>query len=190
LRLNLTFKAPEMKSSGKIWGIAPQERLLNFPCDRYMETFHDIYFRGVTIHADPEIIFRWICQMKAAPYSYDWIDNFGRRSPQKLIAGFDELETGQKIMFIFKLIDFERNKHLTIRLNEMAPKFFGDTVISYRIFQESREKCRLIVKLIVRYPKGLPGMLMRRILPVGDLIMMRRQLLNFKKLSEQTQNSV
>jgi hypothetical protein len=61
-----------------MWGITSHERLLNYPCDRYMETVHDTYYRGVTIHADPEVIFRWICQMRVAPYSYDWIDNFGR----------------------------------------------------------------------------------------------------------------
>ena len=179
-----------MRSSSKIWGITSHERLLEYPCDRYMETFHDTYYRGVTINADPEIIFRWVCQMRAAPYSYDWIDNLGRRSPQKLIPGLDELETGQNIMFIFKLIDFERNKHLTIRLNKIFTKTLGDAVISYSIFSESHGKSRLIVKILVRYPKGIPGMLLRRILPSGDLIMMRRQLLNFKKLSEQTQNSV
>jgi hypothetical protein len=110
--------------------------------------------------------------------------------PLKLIPGVDELETGQKIMFIFKLVDFERNKHLTIHLNKIAVKLFGDTVISYRIFSESQGKCRLLVKMLVRYPKGFLGMLLSRILPLGDLIMMRRQLLNFKKLSEQTQNGV
>jgi hypothetical protein len=174
-----------MQSSIKIWGITFQELLLNYPCDQYMETFHDVYYRGVTIHADPETIFRWICQMRVAPYSYDWIDNFGRKSPQELTPGLDELEIDQKVMFIFNLIEFEKNKHLTIRLHKSISNFFGDTVISYRIFSESHGKCRLLVKILVRYPKGFLGMLLRCILPVGDLIMMRRQLLNFKKLSEQ-----
>jgi hypothetical protein len=178
-----------MQSSVKEWGITSDERLLSYPCDRYIETFHDTYYRGITIHADPETIFQWICQMKVAPYSYDWIDNFGRKSPQKLIPGLDQLEAGQKIMLIFELIDFEQNKHLTLRLKQSATKFLGATVISYRIFPKSLGKCRLIVKIMVLYPNGFPGMLLNRILPLGDLIMMRRQLLNFKKLSEQTQSN-
>ena len=46
------------------------------------------------------------------------------------------------------------------------------------------------VKILVRYPDGLSGMILKQILPLGDLIMMRRQLLNFKKLSEQTQTGI
>jgi hypothetical protein len=63
-------------------------------------------------------------------------------------------------------------------------KFFGDTGVSYLIIPQSDGKCRLIVKLLVRYPQGILGELMRLILPWGDLIMMRRQLINFKELSE------
>jgi hypothetical protein len=178
-----------MISSSKLWGVTSDELLLNYPCDRHMETFHDTYYRGVTIHADPEIIFRWICQMKLAPYSYDWIDNLGRKSPQELIPGVDELKTGQKLMFIFDLISFEQNKHLTIRLNNAFTRFLGDTVISYKIISKNHNKCRLLIKILVQYPKGIFGKLLNCILPPGDLIMIRRQLLNFKELSEKTQNS-
>jgi len=38
--------------------------------------------------------------------------------------------------------------------------------------------------MVVRYPRGLRGVLMRWGLPWGDLLMMRRQLLNFKALAE------
>jgi len=46
--------------------------------------------------------------------------------------------------------------------------------------------CRLLVKLLVRFPKGPIGWFLRLLLPWGDLIMMRKQLLNFKALSEET----
>lgn len=176
----------KLKSSYKNWGISPLELGLEFPCDTFGESFSDTYFRGITIHAEPEIIFQWICQMRVAPYSYDWIDNFGRKSPQKIIYGLDQLEPGQKIMSIFNLIDFEQNKHLTFRLNKRALKIFGDTMISYRIFCQKNNACRLLVKILVNYPKGILGVLLQYILPFGDLIMMRRQLINFKTLSEQT----
>lgn len=176
----------KLTSSYKNWGISPLERGLEFPCDTYGESFSDAYFRGITIHAEPEIVFQWICQMRVAPYSYDWIDNFGRKSPQKIIPGLDQLEPGQKIMSIFNLIDFEQNKHLTLRLNKRSLKIFSDTMISYRIFHQKYNVCRLLVKILVNYPKGIPGVLLQYILPFGDLVMMRRQLINFKTLCEQT----
>lgn len=180
-------KLKKILSSYKNWGIAPSEHCLEFPCDTYQKDFSDTYFRGITIHAEPEIIFQWICQMRVAPYSYDWIDNFGRRSPQKLLPGLAQLEIGQKIMFIFDLIGFEQNKHLTFRMNKKFPKILGDTIISYQIFPKKTYGCRLLVKILVNYPKGIPRVWLQDILSFGDLIMMRRQLINFKTLSEQTE---
>jgi hypothetical protein len=62
---------------------------------------------------------------------------------------------------------------------------FGDVAVSYIIVPKNAGNCRLLVKLIVKYPLGLIGRLMRLLLPWGDLVMMRRQLLNFKELAEQ-----
>jgi len=124
--------------------------------------------------------------MRVAPYSYDWIDNFGRQSPRKLTPGLDDLAIGQEVMTMFELVAFESDHHLTIRSKkEMdTSKLFGDVAVSYVIFQRGDMTCRLLVKLLVRYPEGLIGSMMRLVLPPGDLVMMRKQLLNFKKLSE------
>jgi hypothetical protein len=43
---------------------------------------------------------------------------------------------------------------------------------------------RLLVRLRIDRPPGLARGLAHRLLPLGDLIMMRRQLLNFKGLAE------
>ena len=131
--------------------------------------------------------------MRAAPYSYDWIDNGGRRSPRELTPGLDNLAIGQDVMRIFKLTSFATNHHLTLRLQakSRATQTFGDLVVSYVIVPSDRnrslESCRLLVKLIAKYPRGLYGAMMRALLPWGDLIMMRRQLLNLKRLAEETE---
>ena len=63
-------------------------------------------------------------------------------------------------------------------------RLFGRVACTYRA-DEVGECSRIVVKLRVAYPPRPPlGMLMRLVLPPGDLVMMRRQLLNLKKLAE------
>ncbi|HWN09661.1 MAG TPA: hypothetical protein VNO50_10395 [Pyrinomonadaceae bacterium] len=175
-----------MDSISRTWGTNAEERELGFPCDHVIAGADETLFRGITINASAEVVFRWLCQMRVAPYSYDWLDNGGRRSPRELTSGLEDLERGQTVMRIFDLIDFAPNQHLTIRLKPRAPsiKLFGDIVVSYLLVPRSSQSCRLLVKLVVKHPSGLMGQIGRFFLPWGDLIMMRRQLLNFKTLAE------
>lgn len=168
------------------WGTDAEERRLSYPCDSTLERFDRAYFRGVTIAAEPAVVFRWLCQLRVAPYSYDWLDNFGRRSPRSLTPGLEELAVGQTVMTIFELAGFAAGEHITIRTprRRWMAKLMGEAAISYRIVPGTGGACRLLVKLAVRYPRGPMGWLMRLTLPGADLIMMRRQLLNFKRLAE------
>jgi hypothetical protein len=191
----------KVAESNTNWRVYPEEQKLSFPCDRFIECHEDaVYYRGITIHAVPKVIFRWLCQLRVAPYSYDWIDNFGIKSPNTLTPGIDELLVGQRVMKSFKLVDFEQDRHLTVLAKKATPKsesrieyyilsqLFGEIAISYLIVPKTASSCRLLVKLIVRYPPGITGWFMRIFLPWGDKIMMRKQLLNFKKLSEREKN--
>ena len=165
------------------WGTTEEERSFAYPCDRHLGRSTAAYYRGVTIDAPPSIVFRWLCQMRVAPYSYDWIDNSGHRSPQTLTPGLDELVIGQRVM-IGPLVEFERDRHLTIR---MRSRMFGEMAVTYLIVPKSAAGCRVLVKLLVKYPSGPIGWIERLALPWGDLIMMRRQLLNFKALAERSE---
>jgi hypothetical protein len=174
------------------WGTEPNERKLVFPCDGLIQRSDAVLYRAVTINAPAAVLFRWLCQLRVAPYSYDWIDNLGRQSPRRLIPGLEELARGQKVMEIFELVDFARDEHLTIRLkqDQMAVKVFGDVAVSYLIIPRTSSACRLVVKVVIKYRPTLSGNLMSVFLPWGDLIMMRRQLLNLKHLSEQTASTI
>jgi hypothetical protein len=121
-----------------------------------------------------------------APYSYDWIDNGGNLSPRELIPGLDQLHVGQRVITIFQLVDFEPNRYITLRLEAARAKaIFGEIAGSYVIVPLSEQCCRLVVKLLVRYPPNGVGALMCRWLPWGDLFMMHKQLLTLKRLAEQ-----
>ena len=67
----------------------------------------------MTVNAPPSVVFRWLCQLKLAPYSYDLIDNRGRRSPNHLVPGVDHLVVGERVL-IFELASFARDEHLTL----------------------------------------------------------------------------
>lgn len=143
-------------------------------------------YRAITVHAPSMHLFRWLCQLRIAPYSYDWLDNGGRPSPQTLSVGLEALAVGQDVMSIFRLVAFRRDEHLTLRIKSgsRAARIYGDVAGSYVVVPQTDRVSRLLVKLIVRYPSGIVGNLVRMVLPLGDRIMMRRQLLNLKTLAE------
>jgi len=166
------------------WGATAAECDRPQPCDRFLVNADEAYFRAVDVKAPAAIAFRWLCQLRAAPYSYDWIDNAGRQSPLTLTPGLEQLAIGQRVMGIFRLAGFKQKRHLTIVLDSsQAAIFLGEAAITYAL-SPSRGESRLLVKLLVRHPSGLIGLAMRHALPWGDLIMMRKQLLNLKYLAE------
>jgi hypothetical protein len=136
------------------------------------------------VDAPGDVVFRWLCQLRVAPYSYDWIDNFGRRSPQALTPGLDQLAVGQLMMgrWRFRLVEFERGRQITMK---HSARLGGDTAVTMLI-APANGGSRLLVKAVQRCPGGLAGWLERLLLPWVDLVMMRRQLLNLKALAERT----
>jgi hypothetical protein len=163
------------------WGSTPEERQRAFPCDDVLADHNDAYFRAVSVAAPPTLVYRWLCQLRAAPYSYDWIDNLGRRSARTLTPGLENLELGQPVMKIFDLASFEPDRHLTLRLRR--PGLFPPLAVSYVVVPEQGD-CRLVVKLVIRLPRGLVGAITGELLALGDWVMMRRQLLNLRNLAE------
>jgi hypothetical protein len=64
-------------------------------------------------------VFGWLCQLKVAPYSYDWLDHRGRRSPRRLAPGAERLAPGAERLapgqpfLVFDLVEFEQGQSLT-----------------------------------------------------------------------------
>ena len=173
------------------WGSTPAERAASLPCDRLVPGRHDVYNRGISVQAPPEVIFRWLCQLRVAPYSYDWIDNRGRRSPRSLDPELQKLARGQRFMQIFELEDFEPGVHVTLvtPVESRGARLFGIVRLTYWSRAEGPDRTRLLVKLRVIPARGVWGRAMRAFLPWGDLVMMRRQLLTLKALAEATARS-
>jgi hypothetical protein len=164
-----------MTMSAATWGTTPDECAVPLPCDRHLPGAGSVMHRAIDIDAPPRTVFRWLCQLRVAPYSYDLIDNFGRRSPQRLTPGLEKLEVGQRFMTIFDLVEFEQNSQITlvVRRGRYA---FGTAAVTYAVKRNGTSGSRLLVRVATRRRS--------RVLPWLDLVMMRRQLLNLKGLAE------
>jgi hypothetical protein len=162
------------------WGTTEEERAAPLPCDRFLPEADDVADRAIDVPAPPAVVFRRLCQLRVAPYSYDLVDNLGRRSPRDLTPGLEHLELGQRFAHIFRLVDVEPGRSLTIRTDK---GLFGDVVCTYAASARPGGS-RLVVRLRVRYPRGPVGRLWRTVLPPGDLVMMRKQLRTLAALAE------
>ena len=87
--------------------------------------------RAIRVAAPPELTWRWLCQIAVAPYSYDWIDNLGRQSPQTLTPGADQLELGQTMAVVFELVSFDAPHQWTGAHHDARPRLFGPVAMTY-----------------------------------------------------------
>jgi hypothetical protein len=165
------------------WGVTEEETLLEYPADKLGMIHHEALWRGITINAPAAIVFRWLLQLKVAPYSYDLLDNLGRESPRVLTPGLENLKQGQTFMFVFRLTGFEKDKSLTMTLRPGS--ILGDGGISYLILESGDGSVRLLAKLLIRHAPGPLGWPARLLLAPGDLVMMRKQFLTIKQLAEE-----
>jgi hypothetical protein len=132
-------------------------------------------WRAVTVGAKPDRLWPWVAQIRLAPYSYDWIDNLGRRSPRELRAlpepAADQHFTTAATRPLGRILSVAAQEQLTGRI--------GGAVISYVLVPKG-DSTRLLMKNVTAR-----GRLLAPLLSIGDLVMARRQLLNLKQLGEQ-----
>jgi hypothetical protein len=171
----------------KIWAATEDEIHAVYPCDRLFERPQDSWYRAVTVRADRETVFRWLCQLKVAPYSFDLLDNRGRRSPRRLTPGAETLRDGERFMEIFTLAGHDRGRHLTLLIDDPgALRLFGDFAISYAVTDAGDGTTRLVAKLVLGDRTGFLGRWRIPVLSWGDLLMMHRQLHNLRRLAERS----
>ncbi len=160
---------------GARWGVADSEVALHYPCDEFVSSPTLEAWRGVTVRAAPEAVWPWLTQVRVAPYSYDWIDNRGRRSPRRLL-GLAEPRVGDAFTTagrreLGRIVSVDRERQLTATI-------LG-AFMSYLLVPGEHGSTRLLLKVVTATNR-----LIAPALSVGDLIMARRQLLNLKELAE------
>jgi hypothetical protein len=168
------------------WGATAAERHATSAADALLPDAGEHWVRAVDVAAPPALLWRWLCQLRAAPYSYDWIDNLGRRSPQELTPGLEQLAVGKKLLVAFRVAGFATGEELTI-ITRPRSRLLTPFAVSYVIVPRGPRASRLIAHIRVEAPPALPHRLARAALAVlcaGDLVMMRKQLLNLQRLAE------
>lgn len=164
-----------------VWGATPEEAGRHFPADDLLPGAL-LMTRATSVAAPVEVTWRWLCQIAVAPYSYDWIDNLGRQSPRELTPGADRLEVGRTMAYIFRLVSFDEGRQWTAVTTRRGERLFGAVALTYAAEPDaggSRIVCRLAVPGDTRLQRARAYAL-----AWGDLVMMRRQLLNLRDLAE------
>ncbi|MFI6995902.1 hypothetical protein [Nocardia sp. NPDC050175] len=154
---------------GMVWGATKAECDVPLPCDDLRPGGLQAD-RAITIDAPHELVYPWLCQLRVAPYSYDLLDHWGRRSPRHRDPRLVELEVGQPFMAHFELASFVPNQHITLVAGKIA--------VTYAVHPKGTG-----TRLVARVRMGGPRMI-GRLLAVGDLVMMRKQLLTLQGLAE------
>jgi hypothetical protein len=164
---------------GDRWGVSEGETLRSYPCDGFVAAPTVRAWRGVRVEAPADAVWPWVAQVRLGPYSYDWIDNLGRRSPREL-AGLPEPEAGDRFttaggLAVGRIVSVDPGKQLTGAIM--------GAFVSYVVVPQERDVTRLLFKVVMRTTRwaAVP-------LCIGDLIMARRQLLNLKQLAERHQH--
>ena len=165
---------------GDRWGVHESEVVRSYPCDDFVTSPALQAWRGVSVEAPVEAVWPWVAQVRIAAYSYDWIDNLGRRSPRELVS-LPEPRVGDRFTTAAgrewgRIVSVDPGNQLTGR---MLGAF-----MSYVLLPQDQDTTRLLLKVVMQTSRWVAlG------LSVGDLIMARRQLLNFKQLVERHQTT-
>lgn len=159
---------------GDRWGVTDAEMLRAYPCDALVPHPAWQAWRGVTIEASADRVWPWVVQIRLAPYSYDWIDNLGHRSPRTL-RGLEDRRVGDPFSAsagrpVGRIVSVEPGVHLTA-------KIMGSHLSS--VLVERGAASRLLLKIAAGRGRALAP-----VLALGELVMARRQLLTLKELAE------
>lgn len=159
---------------GDRWGVTAAEIARPYPCDEIVAAPVLQAWRGVGVAAAPERVWPWVAQIRLAPYSYDWVDNLGRRSPREL-RGLPEPSVGEPFTAtagrpLGRILSVTPGEQLTARIM--------GAVMSYVLVPDG-SGTRLLLKIVMGGPRVLAPLV-----SVGDLVMARRQLLNLQRLAE------
>ena len=168
------------------WGATPAEVSRTLPGDDLVPrpTFNAT--RAISIAATPEEIWPWLIQVgvtRAGWYSYDILDNLGRRSAQRIIPALQNLAPGD----IVPMSPDGKHGIPVLSLNPPRSMMWGtpgDTTWVWQLDANPDGSTRLITRIRSRYRWFSPSIAFSMLIEFGDIWMMRKMLLNLRARAE------
>jgi len=174
------------------WGATSEEIQSPVVGDDLCSAATLIATRSITISAPPQEVFPWIRQMglgRAGWYSYDWLDNLGRKSANTIhdewqtVAAGDKIPSGP-ISFTAAIVEAPRHFVLEIKSRgKKLPKLHF--TLAYEL-RDDPQGTRLVTRMRSRANFPLGSLFEKLVLGPGDGFMLRRQLLTISKNASKT----
>ncbi len=180
------MSAPETRGLPLVWGATSAEHARSYPADDAVPGPTVLMTRAIDVAVPVETTWRWLCQLAVAPYSYDWIDNRGRRSPRTLTPGAERLELDQTMAIVFRLTSFAAPHQWTGRTTPRGDRLFGPTAMTYAAepaLSSIENSSRIVCRIAVTAPHRV-GRAKAYALAWGDLVMIRKQLVTLRDLAQ------
>ena len=169
------------------WGASPDEIAGPVVGDDLCPDAGVIATRSITLAAPPDQVFPWLRQMgfgRAGWYSYDWLDNLGRRSARRIHPEWQDVVAGSRVPagpMSFKAAIVEPPRAFVLRVGSgESAKSRIQFVLAYEL-REVPEGTRLVTRVRIRVEVPGGRLIERLVLGPGDGVMVRRQLLNLAR---------
>ena len=143
--------------------------------------------RAVTIQARPEEIWPWLVQIgvtRAGWYSYDWLDNLGKPSAQRILPQFQQVAVGDVVPMSpdgkqgMCVKAFEPHQWMLWWDNK------GEATWYWGLYPQDDSQTRLITRVRMHYRWLKPSILFSLLVEFTDIVMMRKCMLGIKQRAE------
>ncbi|MEO3937250.1 hypothetical protein V3N99_10885 [Dermatophilaceae bacterium Soc4.6] len=168
------------------WGATADEARARMPGDGLIDRPPLSVTRALTVGAPPEAVWPWLVQAgtgRAGWYSYDLVDNLGRRSADRILPQWQGLAVGD-------LVPLTPSGRLGLRVHSMAAPGAmvwgspGETTWEWQLHAvrgaDGSPSTRLVTRFRSASVAGFPTWPVALPLELGDAVMMRKMLLTIK----------
>lgn len=168
------------------WGATDEEVRRAMPGDEFQA--HPVFpaTRAITVYAPAERIWPWLVQMgyrRAGWYGYDWVDNDGIASSDKILPKWQSLKPGDTLPIWrgidFRVVQVEPSRSLVIT------SFEGHDSMALGLYPKGPGETRLIWRIrLAPYRWASPMIVPQLFADLADFISIRQSLEGIRRRAE------